>query len=99
MNGFDAARFPVDGNDIDYCLRLGRAGLAVIYDPYVTIYHHESKSWGYNIDEAKLLAERRANAELWSNWGGSERSDPWYNPHFFRDAKPFTRLTAPRVVS
>jgi GT2 family glycosyltransferase len=98
LNGFDAARFPVDGNDIDFCLRLGRESLDVVYDPYVTLYHHESKSRGFNIDAAKLAAERRANAELWAAWGGPERIDPWYNPHFYRQASPFSRLTPPRPL-
>ena len=40
--GFDAARFPVNFNDIDLCLRLRRSGLRILYTPYARLIHHES---------------------------------------------------------
>ena len=33
VGGFDEAAFPVDANDVDYCLRLEQIGLATVYDP------------------------------------------------------------------
>ena len=36
--------FQVAFNDIDFCLRLGKAGYLVVYNPYAELYHYESKS-------------------------------------------------------
>ena len=96
LGGLDAARFAVDGNDVDYCLRAGEAGLAVVYTPDCTLIHHESKSRGFN---AKSTAAReRGEAEtgrLRARWGDQLRADPFYGPLFDRAAKPFTRLGPP----
>lgn len=102
LGGLDAARFAVDGNDVDYCLRVAEAGLAVIYTPDCTLIHHESKSRGFN---ARSAASRdRGDAEtarLRARWGERLRRDPYYPAAFDRSAKPFTRLgpPAPRARS
>ena len=33
-------------NDIDFCLKLQKAGYLVVYNPYAELYHYESKSRG-----------------------------------------------------
>jgi ADP-heptose:LPS heptosyltransferase len=43
MGGFDEAHSVVN-NDLDFCLRLHRAGLRVIYTPYARLIHHELSS-------------------------------------------------------
>ena len=54
--------FQVAFNDIDFCLRLGKAGYLVVYNPYAELYHYESKSRGLEdtpgIKEPRLLPER-----------------------------------------
>ena len=45
VGGFDE-RFPTDFNDVDYCLRLRRAGYRVVFTPWAQLYHHESASFG-----------------------------------------------------
>ena len=96
LGGLDAARFAVDGNDVDYCLRVQEAGLAVVYTPDCTLIHHESKSRGFN---AKSSAARvRGEAEtmrLRERWGDRLRDDPYYSPLFDRAARPFARLGPP----
>ena len=96
VGGLDAARFAVDGNDVDYCLRVQAAGLAVVYTPDATLFHHESKSRGFN---AKTEASRRRGevevGRLRDRWGARLKHDPWYHPVFDRSAKPFQRLGPP----
>jgi GT2 family glycosyltransferase len=93
--GFDAVNLPVESNDVDYCFRLRSAGLKVLYDPYCTFYHYESKSRGSNIDPDKHAKAEAAGAYLRRRWGDIYGCDPFYNPHFDRDAEPFTRLRPP----
>ena len=80
-------RFPSDFNDIDYCLRLHRAGYRIVYTPWAQLYHHESASYGIRRQDYALLAEMRRR------WGAVIDNDPFYNPNLTRDF-PDYRLDA-----
>ncbi|WP_083952583.1 glycosyltransferase [Sphingobium amiense] len=97
--GFDVATFPVEGNDTDYCLRLRSMGLKILYDGQACLYHFESRSRGYNDDEAKQRRAFIATQALRERWAKQFERDPYYNPHFDRLAPAFKRLQAPRPVS
>lgn len=45
VNGFDET-FAVAFNDVDFCLRLKKAGFQNYWTPFAQLYHHESKSRG-----------------------------------------------------
>jgi GT2 family glycosyltransferase len=96
LGGFDADTFAVAYNDLDFCLRAGEKGLDIIYTPYASFYHFESKSRGFDFEAApldKIERSREANALL-ERWGKRVLNDATYNPHFDRWTRPFTRLTA-----
>jgi GT2 family glycosyltransferase len=86
VGGFDE-RFPVDFNDVDYCLRLGRAGYRVVFTPFAQLYHHESASFGARHQDLGAAAEMRRR------WGAAIDRDPYYNPNLTRDF-PDYRLDA-----
>lgn len=92
LGGFDAAHFPVEGNDVDLCMRAQSQGLTVLYDPYVALYHLESKTRGFSREGEKLRVAEASGRLLWSRWGESFGADPFYNRRFDREARPFTRL-------
>ncbi|MBY6266517.1 glycosyltransferase (plasmid) [Azospirillum sp. 412522] len=95
VGGFDAVDFRVTFNDVDYCLKLRERGLDVVYTPAAMLYHFESKSRGFDMTFEK---QDRARAELEAlrrRWPDMIRSDPFFNPHFSRHAKPFMRLGPP----
>ena len=94
LQGFDALNLPVESNDVDYCLRARAQGLQVLYDPYCTLFHFESKSRGMNVDPDKRRMAEAAGAFMRTRWQPF-RNDPFYNPHFDRLSSPFQRLTAP----
>lgn len=95
LGGFDAASFPVEGNDVDLCLRAQAEGLRVLYDPYATLYHLESRTRGFNTDSKRQARADAANAILWARWGERFGRDPGFNPHFDRTLRPFSRLRPP----
>lgn len=95
MGGFDAAAFASDCNDSDYCLRLRDHGYAILYDPAATLYHFESRTRGYHDDDAKRRRAALATRELRARWAAKFAQDRYYNPHFDRLARPFTRLSPP----
>jgi GT2 family glycosyltransferase len=92
VGGFDAAHFPIEGNDVDLCLRAWSKGLRTLYDPYVTLYHLESRTRGAERDPQAGAVAAAAAALLWRRWGEAFGDDRWFNPHFDRQAQPFTRL-------
>ena len=71
--------FPVDFNDVDYCLRLRRAGYRVVFTPWARLYHHESASFGARRQDLEALSEMRRR------WADVIDRDPYYNPNLTRD--------------
>lgn len=67
-------------NDVDFCLRAGKKGYLVVYDPYVEMYHFESKTRGYEDTEEKKQRFEREKAYLCTRWAELlEQGDPCYN--------------------
>lgn len=60
LKGFDE-RFKVAFNDVDLCMRLRENSYSIIYTPYATAYHFESKSRGYEDTPEKI---QRFNTEI-----------------------------------
>jgi GT2 family glycosyltransferase len=97
--GFDELHLKVAFNDVDYCLRVRKAGYRVVYNPFAVLYHLESRSRGPEISEAQRSRHRDESAFLRARWSAGEISDPYYNPHFERYSRPFSRLRPPPVLS
>lgn len=78
-------------NDIDYCLKVRRAGKLVVYNPYAELFHYESKSRGSEDSPDKV---ERFNGEveiLLSYWRTEiEKGDPYYNPNLTLDNSDFS---------
>lgn len=94
LGGFDPG-FPVEGNDVDLCLRARARGLTVLYTPDATLYHLESKTRGFNHDRARQAVAEAASRVIWRRWGERFSRDPGFNPHFDRTGRPFARLRPP----
>ena len=61
VGGFDEQRLPVAFNDVDYCLKVVRAGYLIVYTPFAELYHYESASRNRkksNPEEKRVLRER-----------------------------------------
>jgi len=78
VGGFNE-RLRVDFNDVDYCLKVRRAGYRIVYTPYARLYHHESGSFGERRQRAEEIDEMRAA------WGSTLTSDPYYNVNLTAD--------------
>lgn len=95
LGGFDE-RLALAYNDLDLCLRARAQGLAVIYDPRLTLTHYESKTRGRNITKTQLAWDEREQVELASRWSAAAlRRDPGYNPQWARGGHPFDGLREP----
>lgn len=76
--GFEEA-LAVAFNDVDFCLKAGRAGYLVVYNPYVELYHHESKTRGYENTEEKRRRFQEEIEYMRCHWMKEIRRDPCYN--------------------
>ncbi|MCF0132635.1 MAG: glycosyltransferase family 2 protein [Blautia sp.] len=81
VNGFDED-FQVAFNDVDLCVKTTRAGYQIVFDPYVELYHYESKSRGMEDTKDK---ENRFFGEVFrfeEKWPQVKKTgDPYYNPN------------------
>ena len=95
LGGFDALRFPINFNDVDYCLRLRAKGLRVVFTPHASLVHHELASRGRELSPD---SSRRFRRELWmarNKWGEALAADPFYSPLLALSDPPFSALAWP----
>lgn len=97
LGGLDDDALAVAFNDIDYCLKLQRAGYRVVWTPWAELFHHESKSRGHDDTPEKA---RRFQAEVLTmlgRWGDALEHDPSFNPNLSLDHEQFSIAEVPRV--
>ena len=69
-------------NDIDYCMKVRALGKLVVYAPYATLYHYESKSRGLEDTPEKVARFNREVAIFIKKWPDIiKNGDPYYNPN------------------
>ena len=73
-------------NDIDYCMKVRKTGKLVVYTPFATLYHYESKSRGRD-DSTEKMRRFEGEVELFSKrWPEIlENGDPYYNINLTRE--------------
>jgi GT2 family glycosyltransferase len=79
FGGYDET-LAIDYNDVDLCLRLGRAGYRIVFTPHARLFHHESGSFGnrkQRPDEVATMRER---------WKSMMERDPFYNVNLTRES-------------
>lgn len=87
LGGFDAHRFGVAYNDVDYCYRVVDAGMRCVYVAGAELLHHEglSRGFGDNPDEIRAFRERYPG-----------RVDRYYNPNLTLEHE--RHAVAPRAI-
>ena len=81
VGGLDEA-FAVAFNDVDFCMRVRKAGYKVVYNPFAMLYHYESKTRGLDDTEEKIQRfQKEINlfANRWKEF--LQEGDPFYNPN------------------
>jgi GT2 family glycosyltransferase len=79
-----SSTFPINYNDVDYCLKQVERGRRVVYDPDLVMTHFESSSRSSDVAD-------REKAQLLSRWSHLTISNPYANPS--------VRNEVPRAVS
>lgn len=66
--------FPVNYNDVDYCLKQVERGRRVVYDPDLVMTHFESSSRSSDVEEWE-------KEQLLRRWGHLTAANPYANPY------------------
>ena len=78
-------------NDIDFCLKVGKAGYRIVFTPFAELTHYESKSRG--LEETAEQQDRFRNEveTFLDKWGDFVRKgDPYYNKHYSLKREDFS---------
>ena len=95
VGGLDVS-LTVAFNDIDFCLRLRRAGFSNVWTPFAELYHHESASRGSEDTPEKRVRFTGEVEFMKHRWGSELDYDPAYNPNLTLSGEPFTLAFPPR---
>jgi GT2 family glycosyltransferase len=95
VGGLDEIFFPINFNDVDYCLKLRARGKRIIFTPHAKLLHLESASRGdHQSDHRKALFKRELRS-LRTRWMEVLLADPYYSPALSLDPVPFSALAWP----
>jgi GT2 family glycosyltransferase len=90
VGGFTEA-LAVAFNDVDFCLKVRKAGYLVVYNPYAELYHYESKSRGYEDTPEKVARFNQEINEIEKRWPDIlEKGDPYYNRNLTLKSQDFS---------
>lgn len=84
--GFDE-KLAVAFNDVDFCLKVRKKGLLIVYNPFAYGYHYESKSRGEDTENSEKQQRFAKEYELFvKRWAEViNRGDPYYNRNYRLD--------------
>lgn len=88
----DEEKFKVAFNDVDFCLKILEKGYRIVYNPYIELYHFESKTRGYDDLDSNKKARFDKEAEEFKNkWKRVlSKPDKYYNRNFDRNKVDFS---------
>ena len=95
VGGMDEVGFPVNFNDVDYCLKLRARGQRIVFTPHAKLLHLESASRGLDLELDQAARFDRELRNLRSRWGPVLAADPYYSPLLARDPIPYSALAWP----
>lgn len=84
-------------NDVDFCLRVRRAGYRNLWTPHAYLIHHESISRGHEDTPEKQRRFQREIDFMKQRWGRELADDPFYNPNLTDWAENFELAWPPRA--
>jgi GT2 family glycosyltransferase len=84
LEGLDEG-FPLNYNDVDFCLKVVQAGYRNVFSPYTQLIHYESVSRQEGLKPGEW--ERLNNR--WKKQFKGLKEDPYYNPNLYKGAANF----------
>ena len=95
VDGLDEHAFPVNFNDVDFCLKLRMLGKRIIWTPEAELIHAESASRGEDVTPDRRARMDREKNQLIQKWHHWIIDDPYYNPNLNLDTYSHAGLAMP----
>lgn len=95
VGGMDEVRFPINFNDVDYCLKLRARGKRIVFTPHAKLAHFASATRGSDVRADHEQRFEREQQNLRTKWGAVLAADPYYSPMLSLDPIPFSALAWP----
>ena len=90
VQGLDES-FKVAFNDVDFCMRIRKAGYLIVWTPFAELYHYESKSRGLEDTPEKQKRFEGEVLRFQARWAKElAAGDPYYNPNLSLEKEDFT---------
>lgn len=91
VGGMDE-QFPERFGDLDFCLKVRKLGLLVVYNPYAELFYYGQKTKGFLAAQGGAETENEeAKRRLLEKWGSAiEADDPYYNPNLTMEKLDFS---------
>ena len=87
VGGLDEKCLGIAYNDVDFCLKLRRAGARNMYVPTAVLVHHESKSRGLDMAPEHLERYMAELSILQERWDTTTFCDPSHHPELDRSSE------------
>ena len=89
VGGLDEG-YKVAFNDVDFCMKIRKAGYLIVFTPYAEMYHYESKSRGFEDTPEKIKRFNSEVSRFKNRWKKElKKGDPYYNPNLSLDYEDF----------
>ncbi|MBD8496250.1 glycosyltransferase [Pseudomonas syringae] len=85
VGGLDEKAFPVAFNDVDFCLKIQKSGLNLIWTPFAKLIHAESASRGKDLTPEKKARAMREQQGFMNRWTLNGWRDQCYHPALSQD--------------
>lgn len=93
VGGYHQKQVPSDWQDVDFCLRIGKAGYRNLFTPWAEFRRHTAPP---GIPGPMTQTSPADMAAMKHRWGALLQNDPFYNLNLSLDDEPFTLAWPPR---
>lgn len=90
VGGLNESDLKVAFNDVDFCLKVYKAGYRNLWTPYAELYHYESKSRGIEDTPEKQARFQVEVNYIRNNWLALIEHDPCYSIYLTRSFEDFS---------
>jgi GT2 family glycosyltransferase/SAM-dependent methyltransferase len=97
VGGFDEKNLKVAYNDVDFCLKVRKAGYRNLWTPFAQLIHYESLSRGNDLDEMNYARFKGEQMYMLQTWENEIVNDPFFNPNLGYDTRTNQIAFPPRV--
>lgn len=97
VGGLDEQNLRIAFNDVDFCMKIQKAGYRNLYAARTILYHHESASRGYEDTPQKKERFQTEVEYMKRKWGPALERDPAYSPNLSLESLQMEIAWPPRA--